>query len=136
MEHLSNDHEDHLNQHKNSQKVCNELGHLFWVYWKVNGNWDNNMIRISQCWESHCRTNTGVRRKKEIQKSRTVRITIKNLGRKVTHLSKVIWDRKIKTEFTRSISSNRISEPVVMMEIESPKTNTLADGVIKRTSSC
>ena len=25
----------------------------FWVYWKVNGNWDNNMIRISQWRDSH-----------------------------------------------------------------------------------
>ena len=25
----------------------------FWVWWKVNGNWDNNMIRISQWSESH-----------------------------------------------------------------------------------
>ena len=23
-------------------------GVLFWVYWKINGNWDNNMIRITQ----------------------------------------------------------------------------------------
>ena len=23
-------------------------GTLFWFFWKVNGNWDNNMIRISQ----------------------------------------------------------------------------------------
>ena len=23
-------------------------GILFWVYWKINGNWDNNMIRIPQ----------------------------------------------------------------------------------------
>ena len=39
----------------------------FWVYWKVNGNWHNNMIRISQWSESHCRTNTSIRRKKWIQ---------------------------------------------------------------------
>ena len=37
---------------------------LFWVYWKVNGNWDNNMIRILQWRESQCRTNTSVRRNK------------------------------------------------------------------------
>ena len=35
----------------------------FQVYWKVNLNWDN-MIRISQWKESHCRTNTIVRRNK------------------------------------------------------------------------
>ena len=28
MEHLSNDHEDHLNQDKNSHKLCNETGYL------------------------------------------------------------------------------------------------------------
>ena len=39
-------------------------GILLWIWWKVNGNWDNNMIRISQWRESHCRTNTSVRRKK------------------------------------------------------------------------
>ena len=38
-------------------------GILFWVYWKVNGNW-NNMIRISQWTKSHCRTNTSIRRNK------------------------------------------------------------------------
>ena len=36
----------------------------FWVYWKVNGNWDSNMIRIFQWRESHCRTNNSVRRNK------------------------------------------------------------------------
>ena len=35
-----------------------------WIWWKVNGNWDNNMIRISQWRESLCRTNTSVRRNK------------------------------------------------------------------------
>ena len=39
----------------------------FWVWWKVNGNWDNKMIKISQWRESHCETNTSIRRKKEIQ---------------------------------------------------------------------
>ena len=27
MEHLSNNHEDHPNQHQNSHKLCNETGH-------------------------------------------------------------------------------------------------------------
>ena len=34
-----------------------------WIWWKINSNWDN-MIRISQWRESHCRTNTSVRRNK------------------------------------------------------------------------
>ena len=65
------------------------------------------MIRISQWREGHCRTNTSVRRKKEIQKSRTVRIIVWDPSRKVNHLSKVVSDRKIITEITRSISSTR-----------------------------
>ena len=27
MEHLSNDHQDHPNQHENSEKLCDEMGH-------------------------------------------------------------------------------------------------------------
>ena len=38
-------------------------GFRLWIWWKVNGNWDNSMIRISQWRESHCRTNTSVGRK-------------------------------------------------------------------------
>ena len=39
MEHLSNDHKDYPNQHKNSHKICNEMGHLvlslFESQWKL-----------------------------------------------------------------------------------------------------
>ena len=47
-------------------------------------------------------------------------------------LTKVIEDRKSITEFTRSISTTRIGYPVLMMDF---KTNTLADGLIEKTSS-
>ena len=67
-------------------------GILLWIWQKVNGNWDNNMVRISQWRQSLCRTNTHIRRKKEIQISRTVRITVWDLSTKVNHSSKVIWD--------------------------------------------
>ena len=83
-------------------------GILLWIWWKVTGNWDSNMIRISRWTESHCRTNTSVRRKKWIQKSSTIRITVWDLSRKVKQFSKVVWDRKIIAEFTRSSSSTRI----------------------------
>ena len=36
----------------------------FWVWRKVNGIWDNNMIKISQWREKYCWTNTRVRRNK------------------------------------------------------------------------
>ena len=35
-----------------------------WILWKVNRYWDKNMMRNSQWRESHCRTNTSIRRKK------------------------------------------------------------------------
>ena len=69
-----------------------------WIWWKVNGNWNNNMIRISQWRESHCLTNTSIRRKKEIQKSRTMTITVWGLSRKVNQVSKVIWDQSVQSE--------------------------------------
>ena len=67
-------------------------GIQLWIWWKVNRNWDKNMIWISKWKKSHCRTNTSVRRKKEIQKNRAVRIW--DPSKKVSHLSKVIWDQK------------------------------------------
>ena len=43
MEHLSNDHEDHPNQHKDSHKSRNELGHpvfsLLESHWKQATTW-------------------------------------------------------------------------------------------------
>ena len=39
------------------------------------------------------------------------------------------------TEFTRSISCNRIGRPVLMIDIKVFKDNALVDGLIKRTSS-
>ena len=53
-----------------------------WIWWKVNRNWDKDMIRISQWRESHC--------------SWTMRITFWDPRRKV-NLSKVIWYRRIIT---------------------------------------
>ena len=96
-----------------------------WILRKANGNWDNNMIKISQWRESDCRTNTSIRRKKEIKKSRTMRITVWGPSRKVNHLSKVIWEKKIITEFTRSISSTRTGKPVLMMDVKVSKDKNI-----------
>ena len=103
-------------------------GILFWDYWKVNGNRDR-MIRINQWRENHWTKNTSVRRKKEIQERRTVRITVRDLSRKVNYMREVVWDI---TEFPGSISSTRIS---LWWTLKSPKTNTVANGLIERTSS-
>ena len=53
-----------------------------------------------------------------IQKSRTVKITVRDLSRKTDYLGKVAWDRKIIAEFTRSISSTRIGKPVLTMDVK------------------
>ena len=54
-----------------------------WVLQKVNGNWQ----------ESHCRTNTTVRRKKINSKEQDFGVTVKDLSRLVSHLSKIekLW---------------------------------------------
>ena len=80
-------------------------GTLFWVYSKVNGNWDNSIIRISQSRKSHCRTNTSVRK----NKSKRAGLWESQSGIQVRKLS--IWVRSFETEklwkrdFTRSITS-------------------------------
>ena len=45
-------------------------------------------------------------------------VTVGNPSRKVNNLNKVILDRKVITEFTMSISSTRIGEPVLMMDVK------------------
>ena len=48
-----NVHVDRPNQQENSHKQCDEMGHPIVNMMKVKGNWDNNMIRISQWRKSH-----------------------------------------------------------------------------------
>ena len=47
-----------------------------------------------------------------------MRVAVKDPSRKVNHLSKIICDRKIITEFTRSNSSTGIGKPVLMMDVK------------------
>ena len=89
MEHLSNDHEDHPNQQENGHKPCIETGYpvlgLSESQWKLK----QHATRINQWRKSPWATNTSVRRKNEIQKRRTVRITVMDLSKNVNYLSKV-----------------------------------------------
>ena len=55
-----------------------------------------------------------------------MRITVWDPSRKVNHLSEVICDRKIITEFTRLISSTRIGKPVLMMDIKVSKDKNIS----------
>ena len=79
---------------QNSHSYAMKEGITSWVWPKVNRNRDNHMIRISQWRISHCRTNNSVIRNKKTQKSRIVRVTVRDMSRKVTHLNKVIWDNR------------------------------------------
>ena len=119
-------HKDCPNQQKNGHKQCNETGHL--IVNMMKSQWKLRQLHGQnfQWRESHCRTNSSIIGMREIQKSRTVRITVWDTSRKVNHLSKVIWDRKIITEFTRSISSTRIGKPVLMMGIKVSKNKHIS----------
>ena len=64
-----------------------------------------------------------------------MRITVWDPSRKVNHLSKVVRDRKVITEFTRSISTTRKGYPVLTMDVSVSKDNTLVDGLIEKISS-
>ena len=62
-----------------------------WIWWNVNGNWENNMTWIFQWRESHCRTNTSIRKR---NKSKRARLRESQSGiRKLT-----IWVRSFETE--------------------------------------
>ena len=67
--------------------------------------------------KSNCRTNTSTTRKKQIQKSRTVRITVWDPITKVKHLSKFLWDYKNYNWVPRSINSTRIGRLVLLMDV-------------------
>ena len=74
-----------------------------WVWLEVNGNWDNHMIIIYQWRKAIVEQILASDERNKSQRA------ARDPSRKVNHLKKVIWDRKIMTEFTRSTSSTRIS---------------------------
>ena len=67
---MSQNDRKHCPNQQNCHRVCDARGIAFYVCWEVNGNWDNNMIKISKRRESHCRTNTSLK----INKSKRARI--------------------------------------------------------------
>ena len=74
------------------------------------------MFRISHRRESLCRANTWIRRKKQMQESRTV-FVVWDLSRKVNQLIINAYKRKIITKFARSISSTRIGYSDLMIDV-------------------
>ena len=59
----------------------------------------------------------------------TMRITVWDPSRRVNHLSKIIWDRKTITQFTRSISSTRKGKTVLMMDVKVSKDKNIRRSV-------
>ena len=88
MKHLLSDHEDRPNQHEKSHKLCNETTHpvlaLTESKWILRQQHDQNILieGISKI--------LAFRRKKEIQKCSTVRVTVMGPSKKVNNLNKVI----------------------------------------------
>ena len=63
MEYLSNDYEDHSNEHENNHKLCDETGHpvlsLPESQWKLRQKHDQNFQMKGK--SEHCRTRTRTR---------------------------------------------------------------------------
>ena len=77
-------------------------------------------------------------RKKEIQKSRIVLVTVRDPSREVTHLSMVIWNRKTMFElaicnlqFARHFGSLQMSFCIVSKTCELLKSNLLIELLIE-----
>ena len=119
MEHLWNDRKDYPNQHKNSHKLCDKMEHPVANWWEVNGNWETETT-TSEFPNGGKAIVKQILASEERNKSKRAGLwdTVWDLSRKVNHLSKVISDRKIITEFTRSISFTRIGKPVAMMDVK------------------
>ena len=90
MERLLNGLQDCPNQHENSHKLYDETGNpvlsLTKSQWKLRQQLDQNVPMEG----TKCRATTSIRTKKQIQKSRAVKVAVRDLRRKVNHLSKVI----------------------------------------------
>ena len=89
-------------------------GILLWIWWKVNENWDNNMIKISQ-WRENILEQ--ILASEERNKSKRAGLWESQSGIRIRRLT--IWVRlfeKVITDFTRSISSTRVGKPVLIMD--------------------
>ena len=99
-----------------------EWGIPLWIWWKVSGNSDKNMIKISQWRESHCRTNTSVRR----NKSKRAGLWESLSGIQAEKLT--IWVRSLETEKLWQSSPDLSVPPELLSQ------SILAYGLIERKS--
>ena len=114
----------HKNRHEKWDQKLPPLLSLKKSQWKFR----NNMIRISQWRESHCRKNTWV--EKRSQKTRAVRVIIRYLSRKVNHHSKVVWEKKTKRVYqVYQFRQNRLTSSLDNSKVS--KDTTSAYGLIE-----
>ena len=92
-----------------------------WIWWKVNGNWDNYMGRISNGGKVIVEQIVA---SLEWEKSKRAGLWESQSGIRVGKLT--IWVRSFITEFTRPISSTRIVKPVLMMGIKVSKNKHIS----------
>ena len=88
IENFWNDNDERPNQHKNIHKLCNK-GHPLPSLKESQLKLLRQKHDLNFLIEGKPLQNKYYVKKKEIQKSRTVRLTVKDPSRKVNHLSKV-----------------------------------------------
>ena len=106
MEHFSNNRKNHPHQQMHSRSCGNKASCIEFTE-KLMETDTTTWLEFSNGGKAIAEQTLASEEK--IQKSRTVKVTVKDPSRKVKHTSKIIWDRKILTEFARSISSIGIS---------------------------
>ena len=92
-------------------------GILLSAWWKSNGNWDNNMIRIAQ-WKS---TVEQILASEEINKFKRAELWESQSGIQVWKLTIWVMAFEIIKRFTRSISFTRKGKPVLIMDVSKSK---------------
>ena len=125
MEHLSNDHGESPNQHEfcHNRIVKNytmKQGIPFWVWQKSMETEATTWLEFSN-WGKAIVEQIPASEDRNKSKRVGLRVTVRDLSRKINHLSKIIWEKKIIRKFTRSIISTRLAQPVLIVDVEVSK---------------
>ena len=121
MEHLSNDHEDRPNQHESSHQAMQWSKVFCCEYDGKSKETETTTCSVFPYGGKATVEQIGASEERNKSNRAGLWESVRDTSRKVNHLSKVIWDRKIITEFTRCINSSRIGKPVLMMNVKVSK---------------
>ena len=134
MEHLSNDHKHHPDQHENGHKLWDKTGRPILSLTESQWKQTTTRSKFANGWKAIVEQ---IVVSEELNKSKRAGPWewVRDPGKTVNHLSQVIWDRKIIKKFAGpSVEPELVSQSLWWL-LKSPETNTLADGLIERTSS-